>query len=269
MRRREVGRPLLWAACALLVVVGLCVGFQPEGTRTAFDGSFVYDGFARFAKVMILFGAAAALALSHEYLDEGRADEVRVPGADRALGGRHDDHGLGARPDRALHGARAAVAGALCRRLLPPRLAALDRGGAQVLRARGAELGAAALRREPDLRLYRDHELPGIAETIGVGPLSLGLVFGLVFLSAGHRVQGLGRAVPHVDARRLRGLADAGDRVLRDGAQGGGGGDVRAGRCSTPSAARSATGSRSWRCSRSPRCSSARSRRSASATSSG
>ena len=75
---------VLWVSCALLVAVGLCVGFQPEGTRTAFDGSFVSDGFARFAKVLILFGAAATLALSHEYLDQGRADEVRVPGADRA-----------------------------------------------------------------------------------------------------------------------------------------------------------------------------------------
>ena len=75
---------MLWASCALLVAVGLCVGFQPEGTRTAFDGSFVSDGFARFAKVMILFGAAATLALSHDYLAQGRADEVRVPGADRA-----------------------------------------------------------------------------------------------------------------------------------------------------------------------------------------
>ncbi len=59
---------MLWISCALLVAVGLFVGFQPEGTRTAFEGSFVSDGFARFAKVLILFGAAATLALSHEYL---------------------------------------------------------------------------------------------------------------------------------------------------------------------------------------------------------
>ena len=52
----------------VLVAVGLYVGFLPEGTRTAFDGSFVSDGFARFAKVVILFGAAAALAMSHDYL---------------------------------------------------------------------------------------------------------------------------------------------------------------------------------------------------------
>jgi NADH-quinone oxidoreductase subunit N len=65
---REVGSTLLWIACGLLVAVGLFVGFQPEGTRPAFDGSFVSDGFARFSKVLILFGAAATLALSHDYL---------------------------------------------------------------------------------------------------------------------------------------------------------------------------------------------------------
>lgn len=65
--KREVGTALLWLSTAVLVVVGLYVGFQPEGTRTAFDGSFVSDGFGRFAKVVVIFGAAAALALSHDY----------------------------------------------------------------------------------------------------------------------------------------------------------------------------------------------------------
>ena len=65
---REVGSSVLWGSCVLLVLVGLWVGFQPEGARTAFDGSFVSDGFARFSKVLILFGAAATLALSHDYL---------------------------------------------------------------------------------------------------------------------------------------------------------------------------------------------------------
>ena len=65
-RGRRRGALGLRARCWSLV--GLWVGFQPEGARTAFDGSFVSDGFARFAKVLILFGAAATLALSHDYL---------------------------------------------------------------------------------------------------------------------------------------------------------------------------------------------------------
>jgi NADH-quinone oxidoreductase subunit N len=65
---RDASGPILWASAVVLALAGLWVGFQPEGTRFAFDGSFVSDGFARFAKVLILFGAAAALALSHDYL---------------------------------------------------------------------------------------------------------------------------------------------------------------------------------------------------------
>ena len=44
---REVGSSVLWGSSVLLVLVGLWVGFQPEGARTAFDGSVVSDGFAR------------------------------------------------------------------------------------------------------------------------------------------------------------------------------------------------------------------------------
>jgi NADH-quinone oxidoreductase subunit N len=44
----------------VLALVGLWVGFWAEGTYLAFDGTFVNDGFARFCKVLILFGAAAA-----------------------------------------------------------------------------------------------------------------------------------------------------------------------------------------------------------------
>ncbi|MBP7000639.1 NADH-quinone oxidoreductase subunit NuoN [Amaricoccus sp.] len=65
---RAMDGPILWATAIVLALVGLWIGFQPEGAREAFGGSFVSDGFARFAKVLILFGASATLALSHDYL---------------------------------------------------------------------------------------------------------------------------------------------------------------------------------------------------------
>ena len=132
------------------------------------------------------------------------------------------------RPDRALHRARAAVAGALRRRRLPPRQPALDRGGAEVFRARGAVLGAAALRREPHLRLFRHHRIRRHRRGDRAGAAAARADLRAGVPRRRHRLQGVGRAVPHVDARRLRGLADAGDRLLPDGAEGGGGGDVRA-----------------------------------------
>ena len=77
--KREVGSPILWASTGLLVVLGLWVGFQPEGTASAFGGTFVSDGFARFAKVMVLFGAAAALAMSHDYLVKNELMKFEYP----------------------------------------------------------------------------------------------------------------------------------------------------------------------------------------------
>ncbi|MBP7242064.1 NADH-quinone oxidoreductase subunit NuoN [Amaricoccus sp.] len=76
---RAMDGPILWGATIVLAVVGLWIGFQPEGTRTAFDGSFVSDGFARFSKVMVLFGAAATLALSRDYLQKNDLLKYEYP----------------------------------------------------------------------------------------------------------------------------------------------------------------------------------------------
>jgi NADH-quinone oxidoreductase subunit N len=65
---RDASGMILWVTTALLVLLGLWVGFGPSGEYLAFGGSFVNDGFARFSKVMILFGAAATLALSADFL---------------------------------------------------------------------------------------------------------------------------------------------------------------------------------------------------------
>jgi NADH-quinone oxidoreductase subunit N len=76
---REVGGPALWLTALLLAITGLWVGFQPEGTRLAFEGAFVSDGFARFAKVLILLTAAAGLALSGEYLRKASLLKFEYP----------------------------------------------------------------------------------------------------------------------------------------------------------------------------------------------
>jgi NADH-quinone oxidoreductase subunit N len=76
---REIGGPALWLTALLLAIAGLWVGFQPEGTRLAFDGAFVSDGFARFSKVMILLTAAAGLALSAEYLRKASLLKFEYP----------------------------------------------------------------------------------------------------------------------------------------------------------------------------------------------
>ncbi len=66
---------LVWLTAALFVVMALWIGATGSGTRTAFDGMFNDDGFARFAKVTILLSAAAVLVLGQEYMS--RRDILR------------------------------------------------------------------------------------------------------------------------------------------------------------------------------------------------
>ncbi len=59
---------LTWVTAAVFVILGLLIAVNGEGTRVAFDGMYVDDAFSRFAKVVILFSAAAVLAMSQEYM---------------------------------------------------------------------------------------------------------------------------------------------------------------------------------------------------------
>jgi NADH-quinone oxidoreductase subunit N len=182
---REVGRPLLWAACVLLVAVGLFVGFQPEGTRTAFGGSFVNDGFARFAKVMILFGAAAALAMSHDYLE--RAGLLKFEFPVLIL--------LSVVGMMTMVSARDLIVlymGLELQSLSLYVVAAFRRDSLRSTEAGLKYFVLGAL--SSGLLLYGASltygysgttSFLGISETIGTGALALGLIFGLVFLSVG------------------------------------------------------------------------------------
>ena len=59
---------LVWATSALFVVLAFWIATTGEGTQVAFNGMFVDDGFARFAKVVILGSAAAVLLMSEGYM---------------------------------------------------------------------------------------------------------------------------------------------------------------------------------------------------------
>ena len=58
---------LTWATAAVFVIVALWIAGL-SGDTTAFSGMFINDGFARFAKVMILVSAAAVLVMSQDYM---------------------------------------------------------------------------------------------------------------------------------------------------------------------------------------------------------
>ncbi len=59
---------LTWATAALFVVLAAWIGLTGEGDQTAFGGMFNDDGFARFAKITILLSAAAVLVMSEGYM---------------------------------------------------------------------------------------------------------------------------------------------------------------------------------------------------------
>lgn len=59
---------ILWLTSGLFVLLAAWIGFGGEGASTAFGGAFIDDAFSRFAKVTILLSAAAILLLSQDYM---------------------------------------------------------------------------------------------------------------------------------------------------------------------------------------------------------
>ncbi len=64
----KVAGTVLWATVAVMVLLGAWIGLGDSGSRAAFGGMFIDDAFARFAKVTVLLSAAAVLAMSADYM---------------------------------------------------------------------------------------------------------------------------------------------------------------------------------------------------------
>ena len=60
---------------ALLIAVGVIVVMLPEDKLVGFGGSFVVDDFARFLKILALFGSAAAIIMSLDYARRERQEK--------------------------------------------------------------------------------------------------------------------------------------------------------------------------------------------------
>jgi NADH-quinone oxidoreductase subunit N len=61
------GRFIDGAAIVLLALAGVVLAVLPAGKLVTFGGSFIVDEFARFLKILALFGSAAAIAMSIDY----------------------------------------------------------------------------------------------------------------------------------------------------------------------------------------------------------
>ena len=75
MGKDVLARPILWGTAIVMLIAALAIGTWSVEDGTAFGGLFVNDGFARFAKVMILASAAVVLVMSEDYM--ARRDLLR------------------------------------------------------------------------------------------------------------------------------------------------------------------------------------------------
>ena len=66
----KLARPILWSTVSAMFVLGALILVNGQGTIVAFEGMFVNDAFSRFAKVMILWSAAVVLFMSDGYMEK-------------------------------------------------------------------------------------------------------------------------------------------------------------------------------------------------------
>ena len=59
---------LTWVTAGVFVLLAVWIGINGNGTTTAFGGMFVEDAFARFSKIVILISAAIVLLMSEGYM---------------------------------------------------------------------------------------------------------------------------------------------------------------------------------------------------------
>ncbi len=78
-KQEAISNLILWTTVIVLAVTGFWIGLSPEGTSTAFNEAFINDGFARFSKVTLLWGAASILALSRDYLQKNKLLKYEYP----------------------------------------------------------------------------------------------------------------------------------------------------------------------------------------------
>ncbi|MFA3917592.1 NADH-quinone oxidoreductase subunit NuoN [Ruegeria hyattellae] len=67
-RKDALGPLLVWTTAGLMAALAIWIAVQPNATQVAFNGMFINDGFARFAKVAVLLSAAVILVMSQDYM---------------------------------------------------------------------------------------------------------------------------------------------------------------------------------------------------------
>jgi NADH-quinone oxidoreductase subunit N len=64
----RAARPMLLDAISLLLVAGIAIAVMPDERVAIFNGSFVFDGFAKFLKILAVLGSIGTLWMSGDFL---------------------------------------------------------------------------------------------------------------------------------------------------------------------------------------------------------
>ncbi|MGR3291788.1 MAG: NADH-quinone oxidoreductase subunit NuoN [Paracoccaceae bacterium] len=64
----KTAKTILWATAAVMVGLAAWIGLNGESSASAFNGMFIDDAFGRFAKVTVLLAGAAILLMSESYM---------------------------------------------------------------------------------------------------------------------------------------------------------------------------------------------------------
>ncbi len=78
-RGPRITTTILWISVAAFFIAAMMLTGLPWNGRTAFGEGFILDGFAGYAKILILFGLAASLMLAKQYLIQIQTQKFEYP----------------------------------------------------------------------------------------------------------------------------------------------------------------------------------------------
>ena len=71
--KNRLAEPLLLVTAVVIILIAVLVAGSSQSVETAFSETFTNDGFARFAKILILISASVVLVMSSGYLKQRQA----------------------------------------------------------------------------------------------------------------------------------------------------------------------------------------------------
>lgn len=78
-KKDQLTSKLMLVTASVMIVLGALIILLGSGTSKAFGGAFIDDGFARYAKVVVLWSSAIILIISRDYLTKNNLMKFEYP----------------------------------------------------------------------------------------------------------------------------------------------------------------------------------------------